>query len=186
MFKGKEEKEREERQKREAAAQERQRKQQEHDRAKQAQQQKIEKFFSDYRSLVRSTVESGSSAHLFKEIYVPVDAQMNELGPASGLYLSQVNYWGRAGWEVISVIPRTYGGYQVYKVTKSTAYGVSGWGKDTHQAGLGGHVVGVYVLMQYTVTRDNFEKSLQVIDEVAKEDMPEELTKRLQDPSAVW
>lgn len=159
MFKGKEQKEREE-QERIAAEQ----------RQKESRDRKYAAHLESFRNNVRKSVTSGVPVHLYMDIYVPVDAQMNEFGPPTGLYLAQVNHWGMLGWDVVSVVPRTYGGFQSYKVSKTTAYGVSGWGKDTHQTGLGGHIVGVYVLMHYVVDSSNLDASDEAIDTAAKRD----------------
>ena len=137
-------------------------------------------FKAEFLSRVDETVRSGATAHLYWETYVPVDAQMNEFGPAAGLDLQTVNVWGRRGWEVQSVIPRTYGGFQSYKVSKTTAYGAHGWAKDTHQVGLGGHIVGVYALLHYAVTAENFDNASEAIDFVATENLPENLRSPIQ------
>ena len=65
-------------------------------------------------------------------------------------------------------------------MSKTTAYGVSGYGKDTHQVGLGGHIVGVYALLHYAVTAENFDKSAEAIDIVATKNLPENLRPPIQ------
>ena len=132
-------------------------------------------FKAEFLSRVDETVRSGATAHLYWETYVPVDAQMNRFGPAAGLDLQTVNDWGRRGWEVQGVIPRTYGGFQTYKVDKTASFGTFNPGQDTHQVGLGGHIVGVYALLHYAVTAENFDKAAEAIDFVATKNLPENL-----------
>lgn len=134
--------------------------------------QEVEEFISNFKLNVQSTVQSGTPVSLFKDVYIPVDAQMNQFGPPSGLDLEPINALGAQGWTLQGLIPRTYGGFESYKITKTTAYGVSGFGKDEHKVGLGGHVVGVYALMTFTVTQLNLDTSGPLIDEAAKKLIP--------------
>ena len=151
---------------------------QELERAEQARVQRekdTQDFLAAFSQRIRNTVATGTSVSLFRELYIPVDAQMNEFGPPSGLGLDALNSLGTQGWSLVSVVPRTYGGFESYKVSKTTAYGVSGRGKDEHKVGLGGHVVGVYALLSYTVTQENLGASGDVIGLVAQESLPESL-----------
>lgn len=136
----------------------------------------IEEFLTSFRDSVRDTVANVGAATLHRQIYIPVDAQMNQMVQPAGLDLKEVNDLGAKGWAVEAVIPRTYGGFEAYSISKTTAYGVSGWGKDEHKVGLGGHIVGVYVLLAYRVDASNLESSGDVIDLIAKASLPEKLT----------
>lgn len=144
--------------------------------ARSKREQDVAAFINDFVTGVGSSVRKYGSATLYKEIYVPVDAQMNEYGPASGLDLRDMNIHGAAGWSVVAVVPRTYGGFESYKISKTTAYGVSGWGKDEHKVGLGGHIVGVYAILSLTVTPENLEATQDVIKGLARESLPDRLT----------
>lgn len=171
--KEKKEQERQEQERRQAEAQAR-----EAERlalAKDQREKDIQEFIAAFKVNVSNTVNSGTPAFLFKDIYIPVDAQMNEFGPASGLDLEAISLLGSQGWTVLSVVPRTYGGFESYKISKTTAYGVSGWGKDEHKVGLGGHIVGVYALLSYTVTQSNLNTSGPLIDMAARDSLPDSL-----------
>lgn len=139
--------------------------------------QDAEAFIEKYVGDVLRRVNGGIPVTFYRETYIPVDAQMNEFGPPDGLDLGVLNDLGLAGWTLESVVPRTYGGFQAYKVSKTTAYGVSGWGKDTHQVGLGGHIVGVYAVMSFSVTKENFGEIQDAIRQRATALLPESLAK---------
>lgn len=175
VFGNKEKKEEERRAQQEAAALARQREQERLEAAKNLRQQKITQYLEDFHGTVRRTVTERGEAVLHREIYVPVDAQMNQFGPASGLDLQELNLLGAQGWAIEAVIPRTYGGFESYKISKTTAYGVSGWGKDEHKVGLGGHIVGVYALLSFSVTSANVDACESLIREIAQQSMPDEL-----------
>lgn len=117
---------------------------------------------------VAERVDQVGSVTLFHEVYLNVDAQMNAVESPAGLDLFALNDLGLQGWTVVSTIPRTYGGFQSYKVSKTTAYGIGSVMKDQHQVGLGGHVIGVYVLLSYTVTQSNLAASTEAIQMVAR------------------
>jgi len=140
-----------------------------------AREREIEQFISNFKVNLQGTVQAGTPVSLFKDVYIPVDAQMNQFGPPSGLDLEPINALGAQGWTVQGLIPRTYGGFESYKISKTTAYGVSGFGKDELKVGLGGHVVGVYALMTFTVTQLNLDTSGPLIDEAAKKLIPASL-----------
>lgn len=175
MFGNKEKKEEQQRIKREAAEAAQQRENERLEAARAKRQQDVAEYLQRFHSRVRQAAVERGRAVLYKEVYIPVDAQMNQFGPASGLDLEEINSLGVEGWAVESVIPRTYGGFESYKISKTTAYGVSGWGKDEHKVGLGGHIVGVYALLSYVVTEANLVASERIIDNVAHESMPDEL-----------
>lgn len=175
VFKSKEAKEAERLQKQVAADQAADQERQRLVQAKARREADISAYFDSFATCVAETVKNAGASHLYFEVYVPVDAQMNTFGPAEGLDMSQVNTWGARGWEVVSAVPRTYGGFQSYQVSKTTSYGVSGWGKDTHQVGLGGHVVGVYLLMHRKITAATLEASSEEIRRVAEHNMPDSL-----------
>jgi hypothetical protein len=137
--------------------------------------QLISEFVETFVERVEETVNSGTPVSLFRDVYIPVDAQMNAFGPPAGLDLVTINDLGSNGWRILGVVPRTYGGFRSYKISKTTAYGVSGWGKDEHQVGLGGHIVGVYALVEFTVSLANLATSRSVIESVAQESLPENL-----------
>lgn len=177
VFGNKEKKEQQERESREAALRQEQAQQEAIAAAEAEREQAVAKFLGEFQATVNRSVADFGKSMLYRQIYVPVDAQMNQFGPASGLDLEQLNSLGTQGWKIESAIPRTYGGFESYKISKTTAYGVSGWGKDEHQVGLGGHIVGVYLILSYEITPTNLDASRDVITLVAEESLPDELRK---------
>jgi hypothetical protein len=138
-------------------------------------QEKIREFKENFKKKIENSVDLSGSAQIFHQIYLPVDAQMNQMEDAMGLDLRDLNRWGISGWQVISVIPRTYGGFQSYKVSKTNAYGMATFGKDVHQSGLGGHVIGVYVVLGLSINKNNLDNLEGDIDWIAEESIPDSL-----------
>ena len=83
---------------------------------------------------------SGGKAFVYKYVYLQVDSVVtnDNIGTWD---MSALQSAGLAGWQVLSVIPRTIG----IGLT-NVSYGTSGGG-ETWGAGIGGNVAGVYVLL---------------------------------------
>jgi hypothetical protein len=124
---------------------------------------------------VRQTVDAGGTAYLYAQRYLTVDAQMNQMGSPTGLDIRFINKFTSDGWKVDAIIPRTYGGMKSYKTSKTNAYGLGTFGSDTHQVGLGGHVIGVYVLLSLAVSKATVERYRDTVQQVAKVSLPDEL-----------
>ena len=84
---------------------------------------------------LRLLVENGTTTYVHAEKHLPVDARMNVLGSAGGLtsLLDEINRHGLQGWEVVSVVPRTYGGFSSHKSAKSHAPGTLNTGADAQE-----------------------------------------------------
>ena len=79
------------------------------------------------------------------------------------------------GWEIVSVVPRTYGGFSSHKTAKSHAHGTLNTGADAQEVHLGGHVVGVYVLLKYAINAQNFVASEALVRSTISDLLPERL-----------
>ncbi len=125
----------------------------------------------------RLLVENGTTTYVHAEKHLPVDGRMNVLGAAGGLtsLLDEINLHGLQGREVVSVIPRTYGGFSSHKSVKSHAPGTLNTGADAREVHVGGHVVGVYVLLKYAINAQNFVASEALVRAAISELLPERL-----------
>ena len=74
----------------------------------------IAKHEAEEFARLRLLVENGTTTYVHTEKHLPVDARMNVLGAAGGLtsLLDEINRHGLQGWEVVLVVPRTYGDAQ--------------------------------------------------------------------------
>ncbi len=83
---------------------------------------------------------TGGKAYVYKYVYLQVDSVVtnDNIGTWD---MSALQSAGLAGWQVLSVIPRTIG----IGLT-NVSYGTSGGG-ETWGAGIGGNVAGAYVLL---------------------------------------
>lgn len=106
-------------------------------RAKQlAKSEEAVKIWVDHAS---ERFKAGQSIFVYQSIHIAVDSFVNDeqLGKFD---LRELQAAGLAGWEIISVVPRTTG-----VGLKNTSFGSSmgtSWG-----AGIGGNVIGVHVLL---------------------------------------
>lgn len=113
-------------------------------------------YIRDRSAAMEEVVSTGRMAFLHTSIYVPVDSVVDEetLGKFE---ISSLEDLGMAGWEIVTVIPRTVG------IGLSNRSVGSTFGK-TWGAGIGGNVAGVHVVLRYAVTRDTLESSRKVIE----------------------
>ncbi|CAB4885879.1 unannotated protein [freshwater metagenome] len=131
---------------------------------------------------LRRLVESGTTMYLHREQYLPVDGQMNVLSAAGGVsrLLDEMNRFGLQGWEVVSLVPRTHGGFTSHKAPKADPAsaintGTMNLGTDARAVVMGGHSVGVYAFLRYAVNERNFASSEAAIRATITELLPEHL-----------
>lgn len=107
---------------------------------------------------VISEAQNGKTIFLYRSHYVSVDSfnnfggQISHLAPFNDL---EIKIAGVQGWRVIEAIPRTSG---------ETLQNYEGFGK-AWAGGIGGTVIGAYVLMEYAVTSSNVNSSEELIRE---------------------
>lgn len=93
----------------------------------------------DWQIISKDRLNQGQPLFVYKNIYIEVDSVVNE--ETVGTFdMSFLEAAGLAGWQVISVIPRTIG----IGLTNTSYGSTSG---STWGGGIGGNVAGVYVLI---------------------------------------
>jgi hypothetical protein len=113
---------------------------------------KHQETIDTWASTATDRFKNGQPVFIYKSIHIAVDSFVNEeqLGKFD---IRELQAAGLAGWEVVSVVPRTTG-----IGLKNTSFGSSmgtSWG-----AGIGGNVIGVHVLLAKKVTsvdQEDFE-----------------------------
>lgn len=109
-------------------------------------------------SRIVEEAKSGKSIYLYRSVYVSVDSftdfggQISQLAPFNDV---DVRIAGLNGWRVISSIPKTAG---------STLQNYEGFGK-AWAGGIGGTVVGAYVIMEYEINAKNVQSSRDLIEQ---------------------
>lgn len=93
----------------------------------------------DWQIISKDRLSQGQPLYVYKTIYLEVDSVVNDetVGTFDTSFLEAA---GLAGWQVISVIPRTVG----IGLTNTSYGSTSG---STWGGGIGGNVAGVYVLI---------------------------------------
>ena len=106
--------------------------------------------------------KNGNAIYLYKSIYMSIDSLSAVAGDKSTLSIfsdAKVKEAGAQGWKVVEAIPRTMGeGLQNYE----------GFGKSW-AGGIGGSVIGAYVLMEFAINSANAETCKSLIRECVSE-----------------
>lgn len=84
-------------------------------------------------------LQAGAKVILYDSIYLPVDSEVNETRAAESFDIAPLTLAGSLGWDVVSVVPKTVG----VGLTNVSADTLRSWG-----GGIGGNVIGVYVLLK--------------------------------------
>lgn len=133
-------------------------KQAERDRRRAARQEKeaarLEKERAEQISRVidwlKQWFSAGNPVVLHENVYIPVDSTVDKQQVCDQIDFSEVRAMGLLGWRIVGIVPRTLG----VALSNSGPGGVS-WG-----AGIGGNVVGVYVLLSLRLTKKNCNDSV--------------------------
>jgi len=110
---------------------------------------------------ITKEVQSGQSVFLNQSFYMSVDSEMDaadrrvQINPFDD---SRVKWAGLHGWKIVGVVPRTSG---------SARQNYEGFGK-AWAGGIGGSVIGSYVLMEYELNKANLESSMDILKESIK------------------
>jgi hypothetical protein len=100
-------------------------------------------------ALINANAAAGRDTYLYEQTYVEVDSTLNE--EALGTFdIAELQQLGLEGWEVVGIVPRT-----TSVLMSNAAIGRSmgaSWG-----VGMGGNVIGVYILLKYTISPSNLE-----------------------------
>lgn len=111
---------------------------------------------------IRTEARSGKTIYLYRSRYVSVDSYVHFGGKVSAAAQFNdiaIKEAGAQGWRVVEVIPRTAG---------ETLENFEGFGK-AWAGGIGGTIVGAYVLMEFAVTNLNVDTSEDLITEIVRE-----------------
>ena len=106
-----------------------------------AHQQKIEESIR----AVRERVTAGQRAFLHQSLYLSVNSVILGEETAADFDIDMLRQLGLAGWDVVAVVPRTMG---IALENKS----VDPFGPVSYGGGVGGNVVGVYIIIRKEVT----------------------------------
>ncbi len=112
-------------------------------------------------SRIVAEVKNGNSMYLYCSYYVSIDSYNNfggKISHAATFNDAQIKQAGAQGWRVVQSIPRTAG---------ETLENYEGFGK-TWAGGIGGTVVGAYVIMEFLVTVLNVDTSVDLIRDTVR------------------
>lgn len=109
-------------------------------------------FVAASRAKMLAALDAGTDVWLYRSTHVAVDAQIESVVEPLGLDLRGVYEAGWAGWEVVSIVPRTYSGTQSYYAVSSMTMRDWGGQRTEQQLGLSENVIGVYVLQRLRIT----------------------------------
>jgi hypothetical protein len=104
--------------------------------------------FEDWAVKAEKQIASGNTPNLFRWIFIQVDSLV-EGKPIGEFDITELQAAGLEGWDVVAVIPKTVG----LGLTNSTNAGTTSWG-----AGLGGNVLGAYLILSkeiFDLTSEN-------------------------------
>lgn len=124
-------------------------------------QERAKSIMNDEVERVIKEVRSGKTIYLYNSFYMSVDSELDSdskkitLNPYDD---SQVRQAGLFGWRIVGVVPRTSG---------NALMNYEGFGK-AWAGGIGGNVVGSYIMMEYELNKENLESSVEIIKETVK------------------
>lgn len=127
----------------------------------QKEQERAKSLINDEIERVVKEVRSGKTIFLYNSFYMSVDSELdsdNKKIALSPYDDSQIRQAGLFGWRIVGVVPRTSG---------SALMNYEGFGK-AWAGGIGGNVVGSYIMMEYELNRDNLDSSMELVKESVK------------------
>lgn len=110
---------------------------------------------------VSREVRNGRTIYLYKSFYMSVDSELDSDNKKLQLSLyddAEVKQAGLFGWKVVGVVPRTSG---------TTLMNYEGFGK-TWAGGIGGNVIGSYIMMEFELTKENLDESAEILKETIR------------------
>lgn len=111
---------------------------------------KLRKLAEEELDRVKDEIFKGRNIYLYRSIYMSVDSDLTANGKQfefNAFSDRDVIRAGLHGWKVVSVVPRTTG---------RTLENYEGFSK-VWAGGIGGNIVGAYVLMEIMVDQSNFD-----------------------------
>lgn len=133
----------------------------EHDAQVQAQREvERQELIASERERIRKDVKDGLPCFLYMTRFMSIDSEIDGLNVDFPILDdSAIREAGLSGWRVRGIVPRTYGAALLNNEGMNKSWG----------AGVGGAVVGGYVLMELEVTSNNIEKLDEEILEFLEE-----------------
>ena len=130
-----------------------------------ARQQRYQAYVKGRLDEMHSLVDQGVNPFLYDVIVISAQSRFNEKNIGAAPNLDELRSYGWAGWDIVGIIPSTYG-----EALTNTSYGASSgttWG-----AGVGGLVIGAYVLLKFEITRGVLEQRRDYIVSLVAKDFP--------------
>ncbi len=104
-------------------------------------------LIAEEKSRIKQEVEGGGVLYLHKTEYVNVDSTLGEVDINVGPYDdTSVRIAGLEGWRVVGVVPKTFGTALINNEGFNKVWG----------GGVGGAVIGAYILLELEVTSKNY------------------------------
>jgi hypothetical protein len=130
-----------------------------------ARQNRYEAFLQSRFDEIEALLTQGITPYLYEIIVISTQSTMNGQRLGEPPELAQLRQYGWAGWEVVGTVPSTYG-----EAFKNVSYGASSG--ETWGAGIGGIVVGAYLLMRLPITRGLFEERREYLTGLVANEFP--------------
>jgi len=130
-----------------------------------ARKKRYEDFIASRFAEIEALLSQGITPFIYDTIVISTQSTMNgqRLGEAPDL--AQLRQYGWAGWEIVGTVPSTHG-----EALKNVSYGASSG--ETWGAGIGGIVVGAYLLMRLPITRGLYEERRPQLVELLDKEFP--------------
>ncbi len=113
-------------------------------------------------NIIKRRLANNEVVYFYESVYLQVDSEIIGKAVCGAFSLGTLHRLGLLGWEIVSVIPKTSGvalTNQTGPTKHSLTIMASEWEKNqvssTWGAGVGGNVVGVYVVLRLCVTSIN-------------------------------
>lgn len=115
------------------------------------------------KARVEAEISGGGNFYLHRTEFIPVDSILGEVDVDLGPYDdTAVRIAGLEGWRVVGVVPKTFGTALINNEGFNKVWG----------GGVGGAVVGTYILMELEVTSKNFSRLQSEINEYIETVIP--------------
>lgn len=130
-----------------------------------ARQQRYDAYISGRLKELHDLVDQGVEPCLYDIIVISTQSTRNGSKIGQPPDLDEIRSYGLAGWEAIATIPSTYG-----EALTNRSYGSTSG--ETWGAGIGGLVVGAYILMRFTITKGILESRRSYVVNLLAKDFP--------------
>ena len=129
-----------------------------------ARQQRLDAYIAGRMQELHDLVDQGVEPCLYDVIVISTQSTRNRQKIGNPPDLDEIRRYGYAGWEAVGIIPSTYGEGLLNESFNGVA---ESWG-----GGIGGLVVGAYILLRFTITKGVLEKRKTYLGELLARDFP--------------